>query len=533
MSQRPATSPRGDEATRILDSGFWLVVAMSVVLAVVMLGSALVGALTPGAQRTSQGGAAAVASAAASALVYPTARPAPAIELTDQDGRPFSLASLRGAPVLVFFGYTHCPDVCPATVGTVGLAMDAYGPDVRAVYVTVDPERDTTEWLAEYVRYLPAGFVAVTGKPADIRATADAWGVRYARVETGVAGEYSMSHTADVYLVDPSGLLRAHFPFGTSSETMAATLRTDAGPVTVAAPTPAAPPVATPPTATVGQTQRPAPVDAIDVEITSSSVWAGGATPLILSLSSDGAPIDDVTLHPDVRLIASDGSHVGGPVAAIPVRPPGLTAVSYVATLDVPAAGTWRIEVAVPRDGGSAIGSAAMSVLDQGATARLGATAPTIRTLTLADVGGIARTITTDPAPDLRLSERSTADALAAHEPFVLIVDSSRFRTTQACGRAIVLARNLLDRWQNVPFIHLEPFRYSVIADTPVLDGTGWPPALTDQAAAWGIGPAPWSAVSMPWIFVVDGDGIVRAKYRDVIGTGDIDVMLALIAAGG
>ena len=141
--------------------------------------------------------------------------------------------------------------------------------------------------------------------------------------------------------------------------------------------------------------------------------------------------------------------------------------------------------------------------------------------------------MTTDPAPDLRLSRTSTVDALAAHQPFVLVIDSSRFRVSPVCGRAIIMARYLLDRWRDVAFIHLEPYRYQVIEDTAVLDGSLDAPTLTDPAAAWGIGGAPWGARSMPWTFVIDGAGIVRAKYQGVTGTADVDVMLALIADGG
>ncbi len=444
--------------------------------------------------------------------------------------RPFSLESLRGHPTLVFFGYTHCPDVCPATVGTVGLVMEDVGPAVRAIFVSVDPERDTPAWLQEYVRFLPAGFTAVTGPSPRIRATADAWGVRYARVETDIPGAYSMSHTADVYLVDPDGMLRAHFPFGTSSEAMAAVLRSVA-----AAPEPTVTPAGSAVAATIDPTADPAtarPAAALDVEVTSSSVWAGGRTPLILRLSIGGVALADETVRPDVQLVSPDGLPVGGTVSAVPVRPPAVDVVSYVATLDIPTPGTWRVAVTTPVETGVASGSAALEARDPGGTAMLGAPAPTIRTPTLDDVGGVVRAVTTDPAPDRRLSTRSTADAIATHQPFVLVVDSARFQTTQACGRAIVMARYLVDRWPDVAFIHLEPFRYSVVADTAVLEGSIEAPTLTDPAAAWGIGQAPWPAVSMPWIFVVDGNGIVRARYQGVMGTGDVDVILSMIAQG-
>ena len=411
--------------------------------------------------------------------------------------------------------------------------MDAFGPGTRAIYVTVDPERDTTTWLKEYVRYLPAGFVALTGSAREIRTTADAWDVRYARIETGVVGAYSMSHTADVYLVDANGILRAHFPFGTESEAMTAVLRSVVATAVQPPVGSAAPTVATAPTPAPSVASAAPSVASMDVDVVSSSVWAGSPGPVILDLLTGGSRLDDPGLHPTVQLVSSSGEAVGNPVVASPVQPPGLDTVSYVATLTVPAPGAWRLQVAATRGGTTLAGTASLDALDPGATAALGAPAPGVRTPTLDDVGGIARAVTTDPAPDLRLSQRSTVDALADGQPFVLVIDSTKFRVSPTCGRAIIMARYLLDRWRDVGFIHLEPYRYSVITDTPVLDGSLADPTLTDPAAAWGIGGAPWGARSMPWIFVVDGHGIVRAKYQGVMGSADVDVIVSLIEQGG
>ncbi len=110
---------------------------------------------------------------------------------------------------------------------------------------------------------------------------------------------------------------------------------------------------------------------------------------------------------------------------------------------------------------------------------------------------------------------------------------TSKFRTSPACGKALVMARYLQDRWPSVPFIHLEPFEYTIVTDTAVLTGPLTNPTLVPAAAAWGIGPEPWTATSMPWVFVVDGNGVVRAKYQGVMGSADIDVILSLIEAGG
>jgi protein SCO1/2 len=158
-----------------------------------------------------------------SALVPASAvAPAPAlVDLVNPDGSTFDLASLTGAPTLLFFGYTHCPDVCPVTIGEI-LGVFEAEPEAQAVFVSVDPERDTPEFMASWSQYLPERFHAVTGSAGAIRRAADEYGVRYARVDTGSTSGYTMSHTADVFLVDGHGQLVGTFPFGTSADTMAA-----------------------------------------------------------------------------------------------------------------------------------------------------------------------------------------------------------------------------------------------------------------------------------------------------------------------
>ena len=461
------------------------------------------------------------------------ASPAPDLRLTDADGQPFDLSRDRGAPTFVFFGYTHCPDVCPATVGTIGQTMERFGAPTHAVFVTVDPERDTTTWLRQYRQYLERGFETLTGTPAEIARAAADWGVRYAKVESGTPGAYSMSHTADVWLLDGAGTIRAKFPFGTSTDEMLATLRSVALPSGASGGSsepPAASAAATPTPAT---TSSPAPTGALAVTVISSSVWAGPQGPVILDLTIGGARIDDPSLRPVVQVVGVGGAAQGGPVAAVAVQPPGETRVLYVPTVAFPTTGWWRLDVSLERGGIAFHGSADVAVLDPGVTAAIGSPAPTAHTPTLSDVGGVAKAVTTDPAPDLRLSQTSTTDALAAHRPFVLVVDSWKFRVTSACGKALVMARYLVDRWPSDAFIHLEPLRYDVVTETPVLEGSLGDPTLTDPAAAWGLVGGPWSATDMPWVFVVDGNGIVRAKAEGVMGTDDVDVILAMLAAGG
>lgn len=527
MAERPAEHPavpggQGDRGV-VVASVFMLGVVVALLGGLVALAVLRPIATTPG---TATG---ASPSPAAGSFLYAQVRDAPPIELIDPDARPFTLASLRGQQVLLFFGYTHCPDVCPATIGVVGQVLDAVGPGTRAVFVSIDPERDTTTWLKEFVQYLPKGFTPLTGTPAQVRTTADAWGVRYARIETGSKDGYSMSHTADVFLVDAAGRLRADFPFGTDAAAMIEVVRAVAASTVTSTPSavlasagPTAPPSPTPaPTPTAAGGLRP--------EVISTSVWAGPQTPVILALNGDAGRLNDTSIRATVQLTTPDGRGVGPVTEAAIVRPPGVERVSYVATLGIPQPGPWRLAVRAFAAGGVLTGSVDVTALDPGATAALGAPAPTAHTPTLDDAGGDPRAITTDPQPDLRLYARSTTDVLAAHVPFVLVIDSTRFRVTPVCGKAIVMARYLVDRWPDVTFIHLEPYRYSLISETPVLDGDISDPPIGPIAGAWGIGDPPWGARSMPWVFVVDGNGIVRAKYQGLMGSDDVDVMLALL----
>ncbi len=469
-------------------------------------------------------------------FVYRDVTAAPPLELVDQDGQPFALASLRGRPALVFFGYTHCPDVCPTTVGVINEALATVPAGPRAVFVSIDPERDDPAAMSSYLRYLPSAYIGLSGQPDAIRRNADAWGVHYAKVETGSAGGYSMAHTADVYLVDAQGRLRAHFPFGVEPGDIAAALQVllDETPPPSDAPATRAPAAASAiPTATPGAVPAaPTPSAAVlRATVVSTSVWAGGQTPVILSIRDAAAVPLDGTVAVRVQVVSSvDGSASGADVAAVAIRPSGESAVSYVATVDIPSPGPWQLRMTAS-DGRS--GVVDVVAMDPGSTARLGAAAPSLATPTLDDVGGLALAITTAPQPDLRFSRTSTTQATAAGTPYVLVVDSARFKVTTACGRALGMVQYQLDRWTDVAFIHLEPFQYTIVTSEPVLSGDASRPPINRWAAAWGLGDATWPSTAMPWIFVVDGSGIVRAKYTGVAGSADVDVILSLITGSG
>jgi protein SCO1 len=471
--------------------------------------------------------------------------PAPTLALTAADGRAFVLDEHRAALQLVFFGYTHCPDVCPATLGTIAQAVEPFGDRVEASMVTVDPERDTVAFLADYGRYLPAAMHLLTGSADQIRAVADDWGVRYARVDR-VDGSYSMSHTADVFLVDRAGMLRAVFPFGTTArdiETVLGYLDRQSGvpttpapsrpatpsPTTDPAPASPAPASASPTSALPTPTGTPAASAAGDLRaaVVSTSVWAGGSSPVIFALYDSAGRVDD--MEREIQVTLHNGVHaVGQPVSARPVKPAGLSRVFYVATLDIPIAGDWQARIISRSSAGEQATLLPIVALHPADTPALGQPAPSVGTPTLRQ-GEPALPVTTDPNPEPRLYRTSTADALAEGRPFVLVIDSYRFQVTPACGTALVIARTLLDRWPETTFIHLEPYRYSVVTSAPVLDGTLEDPPLVPAAEAWGLGPEPWDAQSMPWVFVVDGEGRVIAKYQGLVGTEDVDVILSML----
>ena len=160
---------------------------------------------------------------------YSPVRPAPALHLTDQDGRPFDLASMRGKPVFVYFGYTHCPDVCPASLAELRAGIRASGVDATVVFVTVDPVRDDAAAMKQYVDYYQAGFIGLTGTEAEIAEAATDWGVSYRKLESDSASGYAMAHSAEAYLVDAEGTLRHHLFFGAPAELIADRLREVSG----------------------------------------------------------------------------------------------------------------------------------------------------------------------------------------------------------------------------------------------------------------------------------------------------------------
>lgn len=145
--------------------------------------------------------------------------------LTDQDGRPFQQAQLRGRAVLLFFGYTHCPDFCPLTLSKLTRVFELLGERrerVRAVFVSVDPERDSPEKLKEYLEYFAVGVIGLTGSQARVDSVARQYGVAHQRRESDSAAGYFVDHSTYTFLIDFQGKIRYIFKHGDTPELMAA-----------------------------------------------------------------------------------------------------------------------------------------------------------------------------------------------------------------------------------------------------------------------------------------------------------------------
>jgi protein SCO1 len=147
--------------------------------------------------------------------------------LIDQNGKPVTDQDLKGRPALVFFGYTHCPDVCPTTLFDVSEMLRALGPDAgraSALFITVDPERDTAPVIKDYLSSFDPHLRGATGEPKAVDAAEKAYRV-YAKKVPGENGDYSMDHTALVYLMDKQGRFVAPFSLKRRPEDAAAELR--------------------------------------------------------------------------------------------------------------------------------------------------------------------------------------------------------------------------------------------------------------------------------------------------------------------
>ena len=151
-----------------------------------------------------------------------------ALKLTDHNGKPRQLSDFKGKAVALFLGYTHCPDVCPTTMADLAHAMKLMGKrsdEVQVLFVTLDPERDTQQVLAQFVPSFDSRFLGLYGTPEQIAETAKNFKIFYAKQEQAGKSGYTIDHSAGVYAFDKNGKIRVYIKFGQKPEEIAHDLK--------------------------------------------------------------------------------------------------------------------------------------------------------------------------------------------------------------------------------------------------------------------------------------------------------------------
>jgi len=150
------------------------------------------------------------------------------LSLPDQNGQPRTLTDFKGKVMVVFFGYTQCPDVCPTTMVELAQVKKSLGKDgdrVQALFVSVDPERDTPEILKAYMASFDPSFIALRGTPEQAQAAAKEFKVFFAKVPGKLEGSYTVDHTAGSYLFDATGKVRLFERYGAGAEALTADIK--------------------------------------------------------------------------------------------------------------------------------------------------------------------------------------------------------------------------------------------------------------------------------------------------------------------
>lgn len=151
-------------------------------------------------------------------------------ELTDHTGMVRTQEDFAGKWMLVFFGFTNCPDICPTTLAEVSAVMEDLGTDaafIQPLFISIDPERDTPQVLSEYVPMFDAGIIGLTGTPEQIEQTAKSFYIFYDRLtEASAPGGYAMGHSSQLFLFGPEGTYRTNYAYGTPAEEIVADLTT-------------------------------------------------------------------------------------------------------------------------------------------------------------------------------------------------------------------------------------------------------------------------------------------------------------------
>jgi len=144
------------------------------------------------------------------------------ITLINQNGKAFNKQTLNQKPSLLFFGFTHCPEICPTTLSDLSNVVDNLKNKIKPtniIFVTIDPQRDSQEYLKDYIQYFKGDVIAVTGDIKEIKKLADNWNVFFERVNTS-DNDYTFNHTATVFMLDQYGIFRGTIAWGENSKSI-------------------------------------------------------------------------------------------------------------------------------------------------------------------------------------------------------------------------------------------------------------------------------------------------------------------------
>ena len=260
----------------------------------------------------------------------------------------------------------------------------------------------------------------------------------------------------------------------------------------------------------------------LDVVLDSTQHWVGRNDVLMSVYDAAGDSLADEGSQLEVTFTAPDGAAVRALPAVEQFATYGRRL--YRARVPLGAEGRWRIDVATVGSGGAAAGSSVLDVSSDLGTPALGSQAPGGRTATMRDAHSLMHHISSDPEPLTAFYTWSLDDALAQSQPTVFVMDSYAFRPNAACGGALGILHEVFIDYPGLTVIHAEPWHMANGVDGGMLelDPPGGPAVLTDYARAWGI-------EEPPWVFVIDRDGKVHAKFTGVIGSDELRAAITSI----
>lgn len=261
----------------------------------------------------------------------------------------------------------------------------------------------------------------------------------------------------------------------------------------------------------------------LQVIVVSTQHWVGQNTILLDLFDAASTPLTSLGAEVVVSISGPDGQRV----EAVPVELERFALTGrdlYAASLPLDATGRWTVEATATVGDRQLTGSGTFEVYPDEGTPALGSQVPGGDTPTLLDAQSLMSSISSDPEPVSAFYMTSVDQALANGQPFVFVLDSYAFRPNEACGGALGVIHDIFFEYPALSVIHAEPWHMTSVEGTLVLDPPGGPARLTDWSEAWGV-------TEPPWVFVVDADGRLVAKFNGVFGTDELRHAMGSVAA--